>query len=191
MRSAGFRLLGGSFLLALMAGCGSQSMVEVAAPLPDLPRSGAAMVVFIQPSSYAENEYFPIFDHSGRFLGDSEPVTWFAVELPPGRYHFYAAAQNTAAVRATLAADRTYFVEVASRPGFFKMRAQLLPIAPRFSSWDERETWLAETRAQRAAYATALDADDIADIVTAGQDNLADYTPEELHRRTLLADDGI
>jgi len=191
MRSAGFSPLRGLLLLAFMAGCGSQSMVEVAAPLPDLPRRGAAMVVFVQPSSYAENEYFPIFDHRGRFLGDSEPVTWFAVELAPGTYHFYAAAQNTAAVRATLAADRTYFVEVASRPGFFKMRAQLLPIAPRFSSWEARETWLAETRAQRAVYGSDLDADDIADIVAAGQDNLADYTPEELERRTLLANDGI
>lgn len=191
MRSAISSCAPGLLLLALMAGCGSQSMVEVAVPLPDLPRSGAAMVVFIQPSSYAQDEYFPIFDHHGRFLGDSEPVTWFAVELPPGAYEFYAAAQNTAAVHATLAANRTYFVEVASRPGFFKMRAQLLPIAPRFSSWDERETWLAETQAQRAAYASTLDADDIADIVAAGHENLADYSPEELARRTLLATDGI
>jgi hypothetical protein len=191
MRSAIFSCARTLLLLAVTVGCGSQSMIEVAAPLPALPRSGAAMVVFIQPSSYAEDEYFPIFDHRGRFLGDSEPVTWFAVELPPGAYEFYAAAQNTAAMQATLAADRTYFVEVASRPGFFKMRAQLLPIAARFSSWDERETWLAETRAQRAAYASPLDADDVADIIAAGHENLADYTAEELARRTLLASDGI
>jgi hypothetical protein len=191
MRSATSNRSPGFLLFALMVGCGSQSMVEVAAPLPDLPRTGAAMVVFIQPSSYAQDEYFPIFDHTGRFLGDSEPVTWFAVELPPGAYEFYSSAQNTAAVRAVLAADRTYFVEVASRPGFFQMRAQLLPIAPRFSSWEERDTWLAETRAQRTAYASTLDPEDIADIVAAGHENLADYTPEELARRTLLASDGI
>jgi hypothetical protein len=166
-------------------------MVEVAVPLPDLPRPGTAVVVFVQPSSYAENEYFSIFDHTGRFLGDSEPATWFAVQLPPGGYEFYSRAENTAAVRVSLAPDRTYFVEVASRPGFFRMRAQLLPIAPRFTTWHDRETWLAETRAQRRANDTTLDPDDIAELVEDGKEVLAGYDEDERERRTLRASDGI
>jgi hypothetical protein len=190
MRSATSRS-GALALLLSLAGCGSPAMVEVAVPLPDLPSAGAAMVVFVQPSSYAENEYFSIFDHTGRFLGDSEPATWFAVQLAPGDYEFYSRAQNTAAVRARLAPNRSYLVEVASRPGFFRMRAQLLPIAPRFASWHERETWLAETRAQRSAYASTLDREDIADLIADGQETLDGYDDEELERRTLRASDGI
>jgi hypothetical protein len=176
--------------LPLVVGCGSRSMVEVAAPLPELPRAGAAIVVFVQPSSYAEREYFPVLDHTGRFLGDSEPATWFAVELPAGNYEFYARAQNVAAVRASLAAGLTYYVEVASRFGVFKPRVQLLPITPRFESWEDRDIWLAETRAQRAAYASVLDAEDIAAVIEEGKSQLDDYDAEELARRTLLASDG-
>ena len=185
MRSAIFSLP------LLLAACGSPAMVEVAVPLPALPRRGTAVVVFVQPSSYAENEYFSIFDHTGRFLGDSEPATWFAVQLAPGEYEFYSRAQNTAAVRATLAPDRTYFIEVASRPGFFRMRAQLLPIAPRFVSWADRETWLAETQAQRSVYDSDLDREDIAELIAEGHEVLDSYDDDELERRTLRAGDGI
>lgn len=190
MRSATSRSAAFALLLSL-AGCGSRAMVEVAVPLPDLPSAGAAMVVFVQPSSYAENRYFSIYDHTGRFLGDSEPATWFAVQLAPGEYEFYSRAQNIAAVRAKLAPNRTYFVEVAPRPGFLSVRAHLLPIAPRFPTWAERETWLAETRAQRSVYASSLDREEIADVIATGQRTLDRYDDEELERRTLRPSDGI
>lgn len=191
MRSATFEWVLTSLLLLCGAGCSSRSMAEVAVPLPELPSQGRAAVVFVQPSSYAEGSYFPIFDHAGRFLGDSQAVRWFAVELAAGEYAFYARGENTAALRASLAAERTYFVEVASGTGFLKPRVQLLAIAPRFSTWSEREGWVAETRSERRTGPSQLDADDVADLLTSGHEVWADYDASERERRTLYAGDGI
>jgi len=163
----------------------------VAVPLPNLPRSGSAMVVFVQPSSYAETERFPIFDHSGQFLGDSLPVSWFAAELAPGEYAFFAEGENTAAARAALAADRTYFIEVSPKTGWFRRRVHLLPITPRVATWDLREEWLAESRGHRRIWGSGLDREKVAEVLEDGRQAWADYDEEERARRTLVARDGI
>jgi hypothetical protein len=177
MRSAiSERALAYSVALLLAAGCGgSPSMVEVAVPLPNLPRPGTAMVVFVQPSSYAEQDRFPIFDHAGQFLGDSLPVSWFAAELAPGEYAFFAEGENTAAARAALAADRTYFIEVSPKAGWFRRRVHLLPITPRAATWDLREEWLAESRGHRRIGGSRLDPEKIAEIMEDGRQAWADY----------------
>lgn len=184
------RALTCALLLLSSASCGS-NMVEVAVPLPELPSIGQAVVVFVQPSTYADRAHFPIFDHAGRFLGDSEPACWFAVELAPGDYEFYARAGNTAAMRASLVAGRTYFVEVSPGLGFFRTRVQLLPIAPRFATWKKRDDWVAETRSERRIGRSDLDADDVADLVSRGHGVWADYDASDRERRTLYPGDGI
>jgi hypothetical protein len=168
-------------------------MLEVSAPLPELPARGHAVVVFVRPSTYAEGQRFPIVDHTGRFLGHSLPASWFETHLPAGDYAFFARAGNVAALQARLLPQRTYFVEVAPRWGFFSGRVQLLAITPRSERWRERERWLAESEGQRLAAPAEsdLDPEDILDIVADGQRMLTRYDPEELADRTLLASDGI
>jgi hypothetical protein len=168
-------------------------MLELNAPLPELPVPGHAVVVFVRPSTYEEGKRFAIIDHRGHFLGHSLPATWFEVQLPAGDYVFFAKASNVAALRARLLPLRTYFVEVSPRYGFFSARVQLLSITPRSSRWQNRESWLAESVGHRLGLGTEseLDAEDILDIISDGQEVLAGYDGEELAERSLLGEDGI
>ncbi len=170
----------------------SDAMTELGQPLPHLPRPGYAMVVFVRPSTYADVIRYTIFSERYGFLGHSLPASWFAAELPAGPHVFCAKGENTAALRAGLAPGRTYYVEVASRPGFFSSRVQLLAIAPRRQHWLERYDWLAESEGYRLTDASEseIDRDDMADLQGSCRERLSEYTPSELADRTLQPDDG-
>jgi hypothetical protein len=139
---------------------------------------------------YAHGVAYPISDGRGRFLGDALPASWFEVRLEPGYHLFVASGENTAALRAWLAPGRTYFVEVASRMGWFSPRVQLLAIAPRFERWQEREAWIARSEGHITVSRT-MEPEDLRDLARRGAERIADYAPSELDERTLLPSDGF
>lgn len=136
-----------------------------------------------------------IIDHKGRFVGDSTANSCFAAQMPPGKYTLIGWAENTAAVRAELAADKVYFVEVSPRMGVLSARVQLLAITPRSEDWNQLGTWLAECERfvsdERAgqAYLNGRK-DDVRERIRRGLEILTEYSREELAERVLRPEDG-
>jgi hypothetical protein len=185
-------------MAAASAGCAATSEYMRPAQLtgPPTPPPGQALVVFVRPSSFALGLRFTILSAQGQFLGDSLPASNFAIILPPGQHVFFGWAENTSALRADLAPDRTYYVEVAPKMGFGSARCHLLAITPRAESWAKLSTWLRETAAYLPDTAAgqaylASRAPDVADRLRRGHETLGEYSPEELAERTLFPGDGI
>src|SRR5262249_18473662 len=134
-------------------------------------------------------------DERGRFLGDSLPESYFAVRVPAGEHVFVAWAENTAALRASLAPGRTYYVEVASKPGAWSARAHLLAITPRSETWKDVRTWLAEStqlgpnEPGGQAYLQSR-SEDVAERLRRANEILREYDAKELEERTIRPDDG-
>ncbi|MBW2455009.1 MAG: hypothetical protein JRI68_10885 [Deltaproteobacteria bacterium] len=160
------------------------------------PSAELAQVVFIRPSAFAGNLLITICDDQGKFLGDAPPVSHFSVGLPPGRHTFVAWAENTAALRAEVAAGQTYFVEVALQAGSMTPRVELFARKPRTEPFALVPTWLAQTdrlEAERAAGQASLSSrhDDLAERLTQGAASLAGLDPAELELRRLQPGDGV
>lgn len=190
-------LLGFTACLAIAStGCTASSKYMLQAPKGPIERSAEmATVVFVRPSSYASAMRTTILDARGRFLGDSLGSSYFAVKVPPGEHVFIAWAENTAALRATLAPQRVYFVEVSSKMGAFSARMHLLAIAPRKKSWQKVDKWLAESDAYTVDEAAGQAylrgrAEDTSERIERAKETLTKYDASELDDRTLTANDG-
>jgi hypothetical protein len=182
---------------AILVGCTATSdyMMEAHAPDALKPTAEAATVVFVRPSSYARGMRSTILDGHGRFLGDSLPESYFAVKVPPGEHLFIAWAENTAALRATLAPGKTYYIEVAPKLGAFSARMQLLAVTPRSENWKEVRQWVAESKqllvneAGGQAYLRERQ-EDVQERIKRAGEILHEYDPRELEERTLRPEDG-
>jgi hypothetical protein len=193
------RVLG--LVLLLAAGCGAPPqprMTPVPPPHDPLkPLPGTAVVVFIRPSLLAGDVKLTVMDQNGRFLGQSQARSHFAVPVAPGKRVFMIHDKNVAALQAELVAGKTYFVEVAVQPGSTATpEAQLLAITPRSASWNERETWLNATDRLQSDFASGqawveARAQDTPRKLKKGLERLAKYSKSELAERTLQPGDGV
>jgi hypothetical protein len=188
----------GMGLLAVMAtGCSASSeyMRPVVSPQQVKPASDQATVVFVRPSSFGGALKQTILDGEGRFLGEALPSSRFSVSLPPGEHTFIVWAENTSAVKASLAAGKIYFVEVSLSMGALSARADLVPIKPGTEAWEMLEGWLAETDAfdPDAAGGQAYLAErkeDVDERIKRAREHLANYDAEDLTAHTLRPQDG-
>ncbi|MBL9022459.1 MAG: hypothetical protein JNL21_09665 [Myxococcales bacterium] len=184
-------------LAASTAGCSASSefMRPVAAPQPVKPASESAVVVFVRPSGFGGALKQTILDGKGRFLGEALPSSRFSVSMPPGEHTFIVWAENTGAVKASLAAGKVYFVEVALSMGAFSARADLVPINPGSEAWSKLDGWLAETEPFTPdepggqAY-LAERKEDVDERIRRAKEHLANYDAGELAEHTLGPGDG-
>jgi hypothetical protein len=173
------------------------SMKGARSPLDVTPPSDAAVVVFLRPSSsQAETEALIVDDDDrigviGRFLGQSQATSYFAVTVAPGEHRFMAWAESAGALHATLAPGKKYYVEVVidddgtrlvalapSRKGWNKVPAQLAASAPLIPNEQRGQTCLIQsTRAAGVWTERARTA-------------LRRYDPRELAEHTLRSEDG-
>src|SRR5262249_23107516 len=156
------------------------------APQAIAPSEDSAVVVFMRPSYRGGT--VAILDEHGRFLGESVGHSHFAVKVSPGDHTFVGCAQNTAALRASLAGGKTYFVEVAPRMGCFGNRVQLLAITPRAETWNHRESWLGDTKQLVTDDALASEyvkdhGDETAERLQRATQILGEYDAKELDER--------
>jgi hypothetical protein len=189
-----FVLFGSLFFGLLGCSASSHYMHEVKTPMPQA-RPDAATVIFVRPSSSTSALTTTIFDERGRFFGDSLPESYFAVSVEPGEHIFISWAENTGALRASLAAGRLYFVEVAPKPGVLSTRVHLLAITPRSESWSKLREWLASAKhlepdlAGGQRYLNGRH-EDVTERVRRAYDAVENYSVEERAERTLRAEDG-
>jgi hypothetical protein len=185
-----------ALLLFAVTGCSasSQYMHEVKTPMPQA-RPDAATVIFMRPSSYASALTTTIFDERGRFYGDSLPESYFAVSVEPGEHIFISWAENTGALRASLAAGRIYFVEVAPKVGVLSARVHLLAITPQRESWGKLREWLGSSKhlepdlAGGQRYLNGRN-EDVTERIRRAYDAVQNYSVEERAERTLRPEDG-
>jgi hypothetical protein len=150
------------------AGCSWMSPLMKPAPaacLSTLPAPDKARVVFAHGGA---NELHGvgtvrIVDEAGSVLGDSLPYSWFAVDLPPGRHSFFGWQTSAngrfpqpngcacflhecwwvAAMRADLAAGRTYYVWVQQTKAFgapgdissWDQQIDFVRVSPQLDTW--------------------------------------------------------
>jgi hypothetical protein len=190
-------LLGVAALGLALAGCAgsSQYMKEVMAPQPITAPADRASVVFVRPSGLGFAVNYTIVDHHGQWVGDSVAESQFAVTLPPGEYLFVAWAGNTAALKATLAPGRVYYVEVIPVMGAFVPMMKLEALTPRHSDWPNVPKWLKETKTLEPlpAGAASIQAKqaDVLEHVASARENWQGYSAEEKQERTLRPEDGV
>jgi hypothetical protein len=156
-----------------------------------------ARVVFIRHSGFFGGAIpFTIMDAEGHYLGDSIKSSHFSVLVPPGHHIFISCAENTAEVDTNLAAGKTYFLEVALRPGFGSARTDLLALKPGVESWPDKDKWIQETDALEAdTQAGQAHLDENPDNKKSrAEDAIADvkkYSAEDALMHTLKPGDGI
>jgi len=110
------------------------------------PVSDRATVAFIRDSGIGFVVNFSIIDQAGNLLGDAVAKSHFALQLPPGRYFFFArGGENTDVVQADVSAGRIYYVHVVPRFGAWLARVELDPIKPNEEDARSLQAWLAAT----------------------------------------------
>lgn len=178
-------------------GCSASSefMRPVAAPTAVKAAADEATVVFVRPSGFGGALKQTILDGKGRFLGDALPSSRFAVKMAPGEHTFIVWAENTNAVKASLAAGKVYFVEVSLSMGALSARADLLPIKPGTEAWRSLDEWLADTEvfdpdtAGGQAYLEERK-EDVEERIKRAREHLAEYDAEDLALHTMGPGDG-
>jgi hypothetical protein len=172
-----------------------------------------ATVVFLRHESSAKQVGTTVFDDGGRFLGDTRADSYFAVNQSPGEHVYYTwrsleakwfgdpgkswGFPTTAALRATLAPGRVYYVEIALS-GFATVRIDLLAVTPRNPKWPEVQTWLTTTTMMRVdarggqlGMLSRGQGKDLPEELRLGRETLAHYSATDLEARTLRPDDGV
>jgi hypothetical protein len=84
----------------------------------------------------------------GRFLGESEHGSYFAVTLRPGEHRFLAWTTDAGALPATLAPGKTYYVDVEIVFDWFHgpTRPLLMAMPPNLGYWDRLPSWLGRSK---------------------------------------------
>jgi hypothetical protein len=187
-----------TFVLAsCLFGCSvsSEYMQQQIPPLPLSAVPDKATVVFIRPSGYGGRMKTVILDEHGRFLGEDWGETYFSVQVPAGDHVFLSWAENTAALHASLAPGKTYYVEVAPKMGAFSARVHLMAVTPHSESWGKLREWLSDSKQlvpnEPAGQAyLASRADDVKERLNRASAIWGEYKPDEIAERTIKAEDG-
>jgi hypothetical protein len=170
-------------------------MREVSSATPIVAPADKATVVFLRPSGLGFLINFSILDQKGTWLGDAVAKTHFVVQLPPGEYMFVGWAENTAALKATVAAGRVYYVKVDPSMGLGSARIALEALSPRHAEWAEVQGWLQETTrgeplSEGVSYMEGRK-DDATERVRSANENWNEYSEADKQSRTLRAEDGV
>jgi hypothetical protein len=155
----------------------------------------AATVVFVRPSVLGGAARVTLIDGKGRFLGDTLPGTYFAVKMPPGDHVFVSWGENASAVKATVVAGKTYYVEAYGPGGPGTPPLALRAVGLTSPSWAAVDGWLASGKALTPDEAKGQeylqhDPAGVTAAIERGNRAIAEYQGDELTAHTLTAEDG-
>jgi hypothetical protein len=146
-------------IASLISGCAGTvvHMQELAADkAPIAPAPGKAAVVFLRPSGLGfavQSSVFEVKDNQSLIVGIVAAKTKVAYQVEPGKRLFMAIGESADFMTAELLPDRTYYVTVAPRMGFWKARFGLEPVSakdldsPEFKSSLADCKWVEKTNA--------------------------------------------
>ena len=189
-------LIGGALVLALAAiGCtGTSPYMTPGDRTAPAAAEDSATVVFVRPSQYGGADRVTLLDGKGRFLGDILPATHFAVKMPAGEHVFISWGQNTSAVKATLVANKVYYVEAYGPTGAGTPRLELRAVTLHSPTYGKIDEWLQKTQplAPNESAGQAYlqkEASGVTSVISRANSELAEYKAA-MPEHTLSAEDG-
>jgi hypothetical protein len=124
----------------MVMGCAGKSGYMVTATPVAGPASDKALVYFMRPSGMGFAVHFQIWD-SDHFVGLSQAKSYFVYECAPGTHLFIGLAENKVALKADLAAGKSYYVGTNVRTGWAKARMEFTPVTRGSELWDKVEAY--------------------------------------------------
>lgn len=114
--------------VALLTGCASSHMSPVSqSEYTSGPEEGKALVTFMRPSSFGGAVQSYLYDGE-KYIGTISAGTRMCYQAEAGEHMFMIAGESTDFLRATLAPNKTYYVNVAPRMGVWTARFSLRPM---------------------------------------------------------------
>jgi hypothetical protein len=143
------RSICGAVLLAAL-GCSRPLMRDVEREESVVPTAHEARVIVYRLESRNAHRSYPVYDGE-TLVGMAECGRRFEYRCSPGEHLFYVAGTDDAAVKATLAGGRTYYLRAGETPTWFRLQRVLEPLGREAASadaeacdWMELDPWRAE-----------------------------------------------
>lgn len=132
------------FYLSVLSGCASTQMTDVLERNRILkPDPDKALVIFLRPSYFGGAIQSVIYD-GDTYIGTLSAGKQIAYETTPGEHMFMVVSEAADFMQANLAAEKTYYSVVVSRPGLFRARFSFMPQNGQIQQ-EKLEQWLAST----------------------------------------------
>jgi len=128
----------------LLAGCRSSKMVKGASAAMMSPTADSAVVVFLRPSSFGGGIQSSVFDATtsqNEFIGIVSSGAKVQYRAKPGEHMFMVVSEAADFLKATLDANKTYYVLVTPRMGMWRARFSLKPVRTEDPKGTRLEGW--------------------------------------------------
>jgi hypothetical protein len=192
-------------MVVLTTGCSTlihlkpARMTEVPRTAPPLASADMATVVFLRPWPGGLGDAaasVAVIDEEGHWVGDAVTQSHFVASVTPGGHMFYAWSTETAALKATLAPGRVYYVEMYGKAGIsYEPRVAMEALTPHHKDWQYLQDWLGgTTRYEPMPSGNAYfeqRGDEVAAHVKDGEKTWENYNSAEKMQRTLHEEDGV
>jgi hypothetical protein len=122
-----------AFIAAL--GCSQPMMRDVGREEGAAPTAHEARVIVYRLESRNAHRSYAVYDGE-TLVGMAESGRRFEYRCSPGEHLFYIAGTSDAAVKATLAGGRTYYLRAGESPTWFRLRMVLEPLGSEAASAD-------------------------------------------------------
>jgi len=107
------------------------------------PSAGKTLLIFMRPSFFGGAIQSVIYDGDA-YIGTLSAGKQIAYETTPGEHMFMVVSEAADFMQANLAADKTYYTAVVSRPGIMRARFSFVPQNGQIED-EKLEHWLAST----------------------------------------------
>lgn len=128
-----------------LGGCTSSHMTRLT---PDEQTNGPdpdkALINFMRPASFGGAIQSALYD-GDTYIGTISANTRLCYQAEPGQHLFMIVGESADFMQANLLPNKTYYVNVAPRPGFLKARFSLRPMNGQVPQ-DKIDKWVKATR---------------------------------------------
>jgi len=113
------------------------------------PTNGKAQIVFMRPSSYGyaiQSSVFEIKNEKPSIVGIIPAKKKVAYEVEPGEHLFMVVGESADFMKATVAANKTYYAMVIPRMGLWKARFSLKALNKNDEEQKDLTEWLKDSQ---------------------------------------------
>lgn len=131
--------------IGLLGACSSSHMTRLSpGEQTNGPEPGKALINFMRPSSFGGAIQSTLYD-GDTYIGTISANTRLCYQAEPGQHLFMIVGESADFMQANLLPNKTYYVNVAPRPGFLKSRFSLRPMNGQVPQ-DKIDKWVRATK---------------------------------------------
>jgi hypothetical protein len=131
-----YRYLALGFMVLALGACSIKRPYMIDQSPKLTPSEGKALVNFVRPSAAGYAAKATVWD-GDKLIGVSFGKQYFQYECEPGRHLFLAWSEYKSPVEADLAPNKTYYIVLRVRPGWWRARIHQVPINKEHPAWGE------------------------------------------------------